>query len=288
MQLNRRIPVLALLGGLIGAGLRAVQLLTAFERSTGLYISENPCGKLLLGWLLLFAAILAVAARAGQHDASFEELYAGSGDFYKTILAFSGLLLAAGGIGWLAVEMHALMPLTKDTEPWIIALELPFGALCVAAGLCMVGLGAVLSRGELEKKHAYMVLPPLFWAAFHLLVAYRQYCVSANLALFTPEIFAAIACVLACYYFARMLYGKPAPRLFVFWAANAIMLTLTDTLGYAFNRMMGGTAVQWTTGSVIRACCLICGCVFLLVELGLMTSRVFPARPRGNPVPESE
>ena len=36
MQLNRRIPVLALLGGLIGAGLRAVQLLTAFERSTGL------------------------------------------------------------------------------------------------------------------------------------------------------------------------------------------------------------------------------------------------------------
>ena len=52
MQLNRRIPVLALLGGLIGAGLRAVQLLTAFERSTGLYISENPCGKLLLGWLL--------------------------------------------------------------------------------------------------------------------------------------------------------------------------------------------------------------------------------------------
>ncbi len=279
MQFNRKLPLLALTGGLVGAGLRAVQLSTAFEPETGLYIPGSLCGQLLLGWLILLAAVIAAAARQGQHHGSFEELFAGSGDLYKTILAFTGLLLAAGGAAWLAVELP-LQFQQAQAGPWVLALELPFGVLCIAAGLCLVGLGAALSRGTLSQSHALLTLPPLFWAAFHLLVAYRQYCVSANLALFTLEIFASIACVMSYYHFARMLYGKPAPRRFTFWAANAIVLSLSDMLGYALNRLLGGTAVHWTTASVVRGCCLLCGCAFLLAELFLITSRTFRVRRR--------
>lgn len=286
MQMNRKLPLLAMLGGVVGALLRAFQLLNGFEIGTGLYIPGTPEGKLLIAWCLLMAALAALLASKGEHHASFEDVFAGAGDLYKLLLAFSGLLMAVCGCIWLLFKMQATAATAaEEVEAWGMALEYPFGFLCIAAGLSIVGLGAVLSRGSISKRQALLLLPPLFWAAFHLLVAYRQYCVSANLALFTPDIFASIACVMAYYHFARMLYGKPAPRSFAFWAAMTIILTLTDTLGYALSHALGGIAVIWSTEAIVRACCLLCACVFLMVELILMTSRAFTTRAGRLSVP---
>ena len=206
----------------------------------------------------------------------------------RLFFVISALVLAVGV--FLAAVLLFKMQATaataaEEVEAWGMALEYPFGFLRIAAGLSIVGLGAVLSRGSISKRQALLLLPPLFWAAFHLLVAYRQYCVSANLALFTPDIFASIACVMAYYHFARMLYGKPAPRSFAFWAAMTIILTLTDTLGYALSHALGGIAVIWSTEAIVRACCLLCACVFLMVELILMTSRAFTTRAGRLSVP---
>lgn len=277
MQFNRKLPLLAMLGGALGAVLRALQLVTSFEWDTGLYIAGSLHGKLLIGWLVLVAVVVALAASQGEHHASFEEVFAGTGAFYKMLFAFSGLLMSGCGVFWLVIKLQSASE-AEIVEPWAMGLEIPFGLLCIAAGMCIVGLGAVLSRGSIDSRQALMLLPPVFWAAFHLLVAYRQYCVSANLALFTPDIFASIACVMAFYHFARMLYGKPAPRSFAFWAAMTIVLTMTDTIGYALSEVMGGGPAVWSTDAIVRACCLLCACVFLMVELILMTSRAFTVR----------
>ncbi len=274
---HRQLPLLAAAGGLAGAVLRAMQLATGFEPMTGLYIQGGLWGRLLAVLLVGLGLLCVFFARRGQHNASFETLFGSSSDLYKTILAFSGLLLAAGGAAWLPIELEAVQAFPEDTSPWILALEIPFGLLCVAAGLCFVGLGATLARGAVTARSAKLVLPPLFWAAFQLLVVYRQYCVSANLALFTLEIFASIACVMAFYHFARMLYGRPAPRQFTFWAALGVMLSLSDVLGYCFSLALGNVAVRWTLGALVRGGCLMMGCVFLLTELWLVTGRVFPA-----------
>lgn len=275
MQFNRKLPLLAMVGGAVGAVLRALQLVTSFEWNTGLYIEGSLHGKLLIGWLLLAAAAAALTAGTGEHHADFENLFAGTGTFYKLLLAFSGLLMSACGGFWLVIKLQATSAGLETAEPWAMSLEIPFGVLCIAAGMSIVGLGAVLSRGSIDNRQALLLLPPVFWSAFHLLVAYRQYCVSANLALFTPDIFASIACVMAFYHFARMLYGKPRPRCFAFWAAMTIVLTMTDTIGYALSELMGGGPSVWSADAVVRACCLLCACVFLMVELVLMTSRVF-------------
>ncbi len=279
MQYNQKLPLIALAGGLVGAVLRAKQLAESFEPGTGLYMPGTLWGRLLVFWLVLLAAAFALAARQGQHHASFEALFAGTGDLYKALVAFSGMLLAAGGALWMVTEFPAMQSAQAESGQWIMVLEIPFGVLSVAAGLSLIGLGAALTRGTLTAAHAFLTLPPLFWAAFHLLVSYRQYCVSANLALFTLEIFASIACVMGYYHLARMLYGKPAPRRFAFWAAGAATLTLSDVLGYALSRALGASVVQWDTGSIIRGCCLLFGCCFLLIELFLMTSRTFPPLP---------
>ena len=277
MQFNRKLPLLAMLGGAVGAVLRALQLVTSFEWNTGLYIEGSLHGKLLIGWLVLAAAVVALASSMGEHHASFEEVFAGTGTLYKVLVAFSGLLMSACGMLWLVIKLQVSAK-PEVAEPWAMGLEIPFGLFCIVAGMSIVGLGAVLSRGSVNSRQALLLLPPVFWAAFHLLVAYRQYCVSANLAVFTPDIFASIACVMAFYHFSRMLYGKPAPRRFAFWAAMTIVLTMTDTLGYALGEVMGGGPVVWTAEAIVRACCLLCACVFLMVELILMTSRVFTAR----------
>lgn len=277
MQLNRKLPALAMLGGAVGAVLRALQLVTSFEWNTGLYIKGSLHGKLLIGWLLLITAVIALMASKGEHHASFEDVFAGTGTFYKMLVAFSGLLMSVCGALWLVIKLQASAK-PEVAEPWAMGLEIPFGFLCIAAGMSIVGLGAVLSRGSINSRQALLLLPPVFWAAFHLLVAYRQYCVSANLAVFTPDIFASIACVMAFYHFSRMLYGKPAPRRFAFWAAMTVTLTMTDTIGYALGEVMGGGPVVWSTEAIVRACCLLCACVFLMVELILMTSRAFTVR----------
>ena len=282
MQYHQKLPLMALAGGLTGAVLRAMQLSAAFEPGTGLYMRGSLWGRLLVFWLVLLAAAFAAAARRGQHHASFEALFAGSGDLYKTLVAFSGMLLAAGGALWLVVEFPVMQTVQEESGQWVMALELPFGILCIASGLSIIGLGAVLTRGTLTARHALLTLPPLFWASFHLLVSYRQYCVSANLALFTLEIFASVACVMSYYHLARMLYGTPAPRRFAFWAAGAVALTLSDVLGYALSRVLGASVIRWDASSVIRGCCLLFGCCFLLIELSLMASRTFP------PLPETE
>ncbi len=289
MRFHRQLPVFAAFGGLAGAFLRAMQLATGFESGTGLYSSGNLWGRLLAGWLLLTAALCAVLARRGQHHACFEELFGSDSDVFKTVLAFSGLLLALGGVAWLAVELQTMQTLPEDSTSWILALEVPFGVLCVTAGLCFVGLGAALSRGEITARHALLTMPPLFWAAFHLLVVYRQYCVSANLPLFTNEIFASIACVMAFYHYARMLYGHPAPRQFAFWAALTVALSLTDVFGYVLSLAVGNLVVRWTLGSIVRGGCLLMGNAFLFAELWTIAGRkLFPWRTKYSPELEDE
>lgn len=273
MVFNKKLPLLALAGGVIGALLRGMQLSTGFEFPTGLYTSGNLWGRLLIVWLIAMGVLYIIAARGGRHEGEFEALFGASSDLYKTVVVLCGLLLAAGGAAWLFVELREMRAAVEGVSPWVIALEVPFGVLCVAAGVCFIGFGAALSKGTIESKHAMLTLPPLFWAAFHLLVAYRLYCVSANLALFTLEIFAAIACVMAYYHIARMLYGKPAPRQFTFWAALTVTLAMTDVLGYACSRVMGGVVVIWSLGSLVRGGCLLIGCAYLFTELWVVTSK---------------
>lgn len=273
MRFHRQLPVFAVISGLVGALLRALQLTTGFESGTELYIPENFWGHLLAGWLLLTAVLCAFLARRGQHHANFEVLFGDSGDLYKTMVAFSGLLLAAGGAAWLPIELRSMQGLSEDTSPWILALEIPFGFLCIAAGLCFVALGAALSRRQITEKQALLTMPPLFWAAFHLLVVYRQYCVSANLDLFAVEIFASIACVMAFYHFARMLYGKPAPRQFTFWAALTMALSVTDVFGYMLSLALDSPDVYWSLGTILRGGCLLMSSAFLFAELWTITEK---------------
>lgn len=273
MVWNKKLPLLALAGGIVGAALRGMQLATGFEMGTGLYRSGNRWGLLLIVWLLAVAALAAFAARGGRYEGAFEEIFGVSSDLYKTVVVLCGLLLALGGAVWMFLELHFMRVPGEGLSAWALALEVPFGLLCILSGACFVGLGAALSKGAVEAQHAVMTLPPLFWAAFHLLVAYRQYCVSANLALFTVEIFAAIACVMAYYHISRMLYGKPAPRQFTFWATLAVALSLTDVLGYALSLPLGNLVVVWKFSTVLRGGCLLIGCVYLFTELVVVTRK---------------
>ena len=124
MQYNQKLPLIALAGGLVGAVLRAKQLAESFEPGTGLYMPGTLWGRLLVFWLVLLAAAFALAARQGQHHASFEALFAGTGDLYKALVAFSGMLLAAGGALWMVTEFPAMQSAQAESGQWIMVLEI--------------------------------------------------------------------------------------------------------------------------------------------------------------------
>ena len=105
------VPILVLLGGAGAFLMRLAQVRTGFEASTGLPIANGPWRYVLPAFLLVLAALLALAVlrvpeRSQQQPASFSAAFAATDAAMLTLpvtgaflLLLSGLLDIAAGLG---------------------------------------------------------------------------------------------------------------------------------------------------------------------------------------------
>ena len=97
MGKNVYLPGLALLGGILGLGLRLWQRRVSFDPETLLFLSGCPAPALLLALTAAVAAVLLVSLRRESPPKTAAEVLACPSTLYMTLMAAGALLMLVGG-----------------------------------------------------------------------------------------------------------------------------------------------------------------------------------------------
>ena len=265
MDRKRLIPVVAAVGGVIGAVLRGLNLLTGYEPETNLPIAGNGAQTALIVLSVLTAAVLFVCARGFRADrgAVFEEMFGSSSAGFKVLSVLAGLVMIAAGAG----GFYLLLPQFSGQSSIFSLLPLiPLWLLAILTGGCFIGLAAALSRRAVTETTAAMTVVPMFWSCFDLIITFKDNGASPFVGLYAVELFAAIALTYAFYALAGFLYSRSSPFRFAVSAGLAVFFCLTTVGGAAIHFLAGGTAPDGET--LMRYVCFLAAGGWML---GLIT-----------------
>lgn len=265
MKQTKFLPILMLVLCLPGVVVRALHLLNGFDIDTGLPAVGDA-------WVWYFTALLVLAAvlyavlslpLRKRNAVPFEQLLGTQNPLFRMAAVISGLLIVVGGLGYLYLTMTTG---EEDAAGWAKILEIVYAVVSVLCGMCAIGL-AKAQGGEMTAQSAKLTLVPLLWSCLHLLVNYRMTCVDPKLASFAFGLVADVILVLAFYYLARLLYGKPRPALLAFFSAVTTTMAVSDLGGYGLSRLMGVTTPEWSGKMILRGCLSVAACILLAAEL---------------------
>lgn len=266
MQQKLPLSILSVLLAIPGIVLRSMHLLHGFDTPDRLPIAGSVWFRLYLVYLLVCALVLlwqSSALRARQND-RFEALLGSQSPLFRTLMIASAFLLIGGG-AWTLVRLSTeALPVTA---PGGRVIELVFGALTVLTGIALYFL-AVAQGKEMTANAARLTLPTLFWSSLHLLVTYRAVCIDPALPSFAFELLAQVCVILAMYHFARLLYGKPQPLWFGFFAAIAVTFTLSNAGGAIVCLLSQPASIS--TDALLRSLLSAFAALMLLAELGAL------------------
>ncbi|WP_125116267.1 hypothetical protein [Agathobaculum sp. Marseille-P7918] len=268
MKQTKFLPILMIVLCLPGVVVRALHLLNGFDIDTGLPAVGDA-------WVWYFTALLVLAAvlyavlslpLRKRNAVPFEQLLGTQNPLFRMAAVISGLLIVVGGLGYLYLTMTTG---EEDAAGWAKILEIVYAVVSVLCGMCAIGL-AKAQGGEMTAQSAKLTLVPLLWSCLHLLVNYRMTCVDPKLASFAFGLVADVILVLAFYYLARLLYGKPRPALLAFFSAVTTTMAVSDLGGYGLSRLMGVTTPEWSAKMILRGCLSVAACILLAAELFML------------------
>lgn len=265
MKQAKFLPVLMLVLCLPGVVVRALHLLNGFDIGTGLPTVGDPWVWYFTALVVLAAVIYAVLCvpLRKANSLSFEQLLGTQHPLFRMAAVIAGLLIMVGGLAYLYLTLTTG---EEDAAGWAKLLEIVYAAVSVLCGVCAIGL-AKAQGSEMTAQSAKLTLVPLLWSCLHLLVNYRMTCVDPKLASFAFGLVADVILVLAFYYLARLLYGKPRPALFAFFSAVTTTMAVSDLGGYGLSRLMGVTTPEWSEKMLLRGCLSVVACILLVAEL---------------------
>ncbi|WP_346704673.1 hypothetical protein [uncultured Agathobaculum sp.] len=265
MNRYKLLPVLAVALCVPSVVVRALHLLNGFDLDTGLPAVGDAWVWYFTAFLVVAAVVYAVLAAPlrARREESFEQLLGTQSPLFRMGAVISGLLLAAGGMGYLYLTMTTV---GQDAVGWAKVLEMVYAVVTLLCGVCVIGLAKAQGE-EMNEATAKLTLIPLIWSCLHLLVNYRMTCVDPKLASFAFGLVADVVLVLAFYHLARLLYGKPRPAWFAFFSAVTTTMAVSDMGGYGLSRLMGVTTPEWSGKMVLRGCLSVAACILLAAEL---------------------
>ena len=257
------LPVVAVIGGGVGFGLRRWELATAFEADTGLPIA----GATATTALIVLSAVMAVALLAlsrgrypdfGGCDVAFRAkgntLYAMAG----VLSAF--LLLGAGGL--------AGLEFVRAEEPMYTYLIV--GAMAIASGFCVLATVRNHFREAGKGRYSAALLVPAFTYCVWLIAAYQVRAGDPVQLDYVYELFAIISGLLALYFIAGFSFEKGKPAAAIFFSLLAAYFSLTTL------------ADQHSWSTVLLYCFTI---LYLLTNSAILlynAARPLPAKPVEN------
>lgn len=217
MRKNMLLPVLTLVAGAAGFGLRKWQLATGFESSTGLAIPGAPAAMALAVFSAAVMALLFLLTRKEEKSLSWYTLYAAG---YQNSLAATALILAAmlllasAGVELVNQSVNGFFPASGDTPFARIASRIlpPLRVvLCVGALPCVFLWSRDLLRGEGGTEELATLEPCLLFCVW-LISTYQLRSADPVIQDYLYEVLAIVTALLGLYFIAGPSFGNGRPR----------------------------------------------------------------------------
>lgn len=244
--------VLPVFLGLCGALLRATELAYSFDAQTGLYLHKMAATPVLMGLSVL--VILVFAALSFRYRAEDAPKAPESGLLPGGMVATVALLACAG------FQIYRCITVGFELTLLIQAL---FSLYAATAALALAKNSFSLANGG---AYAVLVVAPVFWLCFTLILIYRDRIADPILLDYSYLLFACISALLFFYALAGRLYGKGSLRICAFFGPCALFFSLVELLGQAFALLFPLSTATFSLSS-LECFTLLFVLVFVCVSL---------------------
>ena len=257
------LPVVAVIGGGVGFGLRRWELATAFEADTGLPIAGATATTALIVLSVVMAVALLALSRGRYPDfGGCDVAFRAKGN---TLYAMAGVLSAFLLLG---AGVLAGLEFVRAEEPMYTYLIV--GAMAIASGFCVLATVRNHFREAGKGRYSAALLVPAFTYCVWLIAAYQVRAGDPVQLDYVYELFAIIAALLAFYFIAGFSFEKGKPAVTVFFSLLAVYFSLTTL------------ADQHSWSTVLLYCFTI---LYLLTNSAILlynAARPLPAKPVEN------
>lgn len=258
MNLIVFLPILAALFGIFGGIFRGLSLLNGYEPQTHLPISDDNFQLILIVLSVVSVVIfilLSVRVKLGAVP-EFEKLFINDLAGHKTLCVLSALIICLFGAGGFYFSLT-----NSDKNFYSHITDFPLWILAVLTGIAIIGLTS--TKKDITESNAYLTLIPMFWAAFDLIVIFKNNSSSPFVGYYSFELMPSIFLTLAFYAFASFLYSKPKPRFMLFTSSLAIVFSLICVISTAITHISNASLWSFEMQTLMRIGCLLGSSLYL-------------------------
>lgn len=268
MNLIVLLPILAALLGVFGGVFRGLSLLNGYEPQTHLPIVGDNFQLMLIILSVVSVVIFVILCARFKFDAEpqFEKAFISDSAGYKTLCVLSALITILCGAGGFYFALT-----NSDKSFYSHITEFPLWILAVLTGVAIIGL--IRAKENINESSAYFTLIPMFWAAFDLIVIFKNNSSSPFVGYYSFELIPSVFLTLAFYAFASFLYSKPKPRFMLFASSIAIIFSLVCVIGTVMTHILNPTLWAFNMQTLMRTGCLLGTALYLFaLDLNLCKS----------------
>ncbi len=268
MNLIVLLPILAALLGVFGGVFRGLSLLNGYEPQTHLPIAGDNFQLMLIILSVVSVIIFVILCARFKFDAEpqFEKAFISDSAGYKTLCVLSALITILCGAGGFYFALT-----NSDKSFYSHITEFPLWILAVLTGVAIIGL--IRAKENINESSAYFTLIPMFWAAFDLIVIFKNNSSSPFVGYYSFELIPSVFLTLAFYAFASFLYSKPKPRFMLFASSIAIIFSLVCVIGTVMTHILNPTLWAFNMQTLMRTGCLLGTALYLFaLDLNLCKS----------------
>lgn len=268
MNLIVLLPILAALLGVFGGVFRGLSLLNGYEPQTHLPIAGDNFQLMLIILSVVSVIIFVILCARFKFDAEpqFEKAFISDSAGYKTLCVLSALITILCGAGGFYFALT-----NSDKSFYSHITEFPLWILAVLTGVAIIGL--IRAKENITESRAYFTLIPMFWAAFDLIVIFKNNSSSPFVGYYSFELIPSVFLTLAFYAFASFLYSKPKPRFMLFASSLAIVFSLVCIIGTVMAHILNPSLWSFNMQTLMRTGCLLGTALYLFaLDLNLCKS----------------
>lgn len=268
MNLIVLLPILAALLGVFGGVFRGLSLLNGYEPQTHLPIAGDNFQLMLIILSVVSVIIFVILCARFKFDAEpqFEKAFISDSSGYKTLCVLSALITILCGAGGFYFALT-----NSDKSFYSHITEFPLWILAVLTGVAVIGLTG--AKENITESRAYFTLIPMFWAAFDLIVIFKNNSSSPFVGYYSFELIPSVFLTLAFYAFASFLYSKPKPRFMLFASSLAIVFSLVCVIGTVMAHILNPSLWAFNMQTLMRTGCLLGTALYLFaLDLNLCKS----------------
>jgi hypothetical protein len=233
------LPIFAVITGVCGAVIRAVELYRAFDTDTGLMAPGDMSVQVMRVFtvaVIIISAVLSALLKGRLADDL--HLLSGEDNTVSKIISTAGclMLIAAAAYDYMAGRS------TLRVSEIVLLLLAVFSAISLIVRMIKPG-----------KDYAFFSIVPVFWCSFWLILIYRDRSIDPVVEYYIYELFAVVTGMIFFYRLAGYEFGSRKPRLSVFFGIIAVYLGFVTALGSVIARVVFNLPIDHARGLLYYA-----------------------------------